>query len=263
MRLTVLTDLSGPIVTRQDLFNAWANASLPTLQEADLGDTFLAAKVGSDFSNAPGSPTPGTMFWHQHRKLCYIWHDEIDNTGVSLWLCIGPDRFECACLAAEPIPAGAVVEAWFDRWVKVANPESNPDNQASLPKYMGVNQSGLPDPSEPWPGTTAESGTWVSVGIDGILTCFFPKEDTGVSDTHFGGMLGASYGKPHVGVLNGTQERYRGGLGKRHVTVGSGLGTTEGVGIVFYPVTCHSGMSFTYAEIKWAGRKVERSTTNL
>lgn len=257
MRLSVLTDLSGPTVTRQDLFNAWADCSIPTIQEADLGAAFLAAKVGSDFSNAPSGPTPGQMFWHQHRKLAYIWHDAIEGTGVSLWLAIGPDRFECACLAAEPIPAGAVVETWFDRWVKVANTESNPEGRASEPKYIGINQSGLPDPSEPWPGQTADSGTWISVGIDGILTAWFPKEDTGVSDGHFGAMYTANFSGQHVGVLRPIPDRYRGGVGRRNAT--GKLGATNTIGFAFYPVTCYSGYSATYQMIKWAGY-IDRTT---
>lgn len=258
MRLTVLTDLAGPVVTRQDLYNAWANASLPTLSESDLGDSFLAAKVGSDFSNVPGSPEPGQMFWHQHRKLAYVWTDVLDDTGVSLWLAFGPDRFECACLAAEPIPAGAVVEAWFDRWVKVANTESNPDGHASEPKYIGINQSGLPDPSEPWPGDTAASGTWISVGIDGLLTAWFPKEDTGVSEAHFGAMRSTSnFTNFHVGVLRPIPDRYRGGVGQRS---GSALGSTNTIGFVYYPVTNPSGYSATYQLVHWGGGLVERTT---
>lgn len=159
-----LTDLTGQ-VTRQDLFDMWANAELSDLTGRDLAaDTF--GIISSD-SEPTDVRQPGSLWWNSQENLMYVYTDEIEGTGCSLWLAIGPDRFDCACIAAEPIPAGAVVELDHDRWIRVALVEGQAGD--SNPRVIGVNQAGVVYPLNTAASSTQDSGAWVNVAIDGIV----------------------------------------------------------------------------------------------
>jgi hypothetical protein len=245
-RLTVQTDLSGT-VTRQTLFDAWEDANITAITEEDFGDDALSIKIGSSFSDAPAAPIPGAGFWNQGQQLFFVYTDVLEDTAVSLWLAVGPDAFECACLAAEPIPAGAVVEPFYDRWVKVGAPSEPQNADIGRNAYMGINQSGIPEDSVYTEGDTAASGTWIRVGIDGFLKAWFPKEDTNVSDGEFGSRI-TGQTTSWQGVLDGG--RFRGGLGQPNI---SDLICDNQVALSIWMATTPSGESLNYARVKWLG----------
>ena len=178
-------------VTRQDLFDMWATGSLSDIGVDDFAEGFIPIVVASSFSSAPQSPQPGQMLWHQSENVMYTYHDEIEGTGVSLWLAIGPDKFETAMLTNSPIAAGAGVElVGPDRTVQVR--KALEANRLMVPVTCGFNQSHinaprqydanfpeLYDPDQQvfqnesgatyYVGETAQSGEWVRVAIDGIM----------------------------------------------------------------------------------------------
>lgn len=163
-----LVDLSAEPITRQTLQSMW-DGSLSTIAQADLSDDFLITQSGTDFSDAPTSPVPGTLFFHKAENVMYCWHDEIDGTGVSLWLAIGPDKFETACLTNQPVEAAGPVDLVYDRVVAPATA-----NLQSPPWVLGFNQSGVHNPitindGPTYGGVTAASGTWIRVGVDGLV----------------------------------------------------------------------------------------------
>ena len=192
--LNPLISFTEPI-TRQDLFDMWDTASFSSVGVDDFADGFMPIIVASSFSSAPGVPQPGQLFWHLTEAVMYCYHDVINDTGVSLWLAIGPDKFETAALAAEPIACGAGVEACGpDRRVQV-NRTAGDANIGEVPTVCGFNQSGInappymepgttdidPDKSTFWNtsgddsgstyfmGETTPSGSWLRMGIDGIM----------------------------------------------------------------------------------------------
>lgn len=185
-------------ITRQDLFDMWSTGSFSEVSTNDFAEGFIPVIIGSSFSNAPSTPQPGQFFWHQSENVMYCFHDEVDNTGVSLWLAIGPDKFECAAMAIEPIAVGAGLQlVGPDRRVRVARTASE-STRNSVPTICGFNQSGINAPlpmtdsgEDAWDtaalgitfvnlsgddsgatyfmGETAQSGDWIRMGIDGML----------------------------------------------------------------------------------------------
>lgn len=172
VQLNPITDLSVEPVTRQSLFDVWGNAALGTLSESDLAPESKPI-VAQD---SPPTEAPGRLWWNTLEHLMYVYTDELDGTGVSLWLAVGPDRFDTACLAAEPIPPGAIVEAWYDRKVKVINISDAKVLGASdgvladgIPRPIGCNQSGIKFPLNTATSVTTASDAWCAVGIDGLV----------------------------------------------------------------------------------------------
>jgi len=178
--LSMIADLSTFPVTRQDLFDMWVTSVLAEgIDEGDLADDVTPISLGTDFSDAPSGTDlkPGNLFWHQADNLLFCYFDEVNDTGVSLWLAVGPDRFDVPCLTKEPIPSASPVELDYDRIVGV------PTEATQVP--LGFNQSGIQngvtinDPvlrvnSEgstvtEFGGDTAASGTWIRVAIEGIV----------------------------------------------------------------------------------------------
>lgn len=249
-RLSVTTDITTT-VTRQTLQDIWTQATIGNFQDDDfdfIGDSSLGVAVASTWDSAPSGPQPGKLFYHQGEQLLYVWTDELDNTGVSLWLAIGPDVFESACLAKEPIPAGAVVEPWMDRWVKLGAPSTE---QAQTNWYpIGVNQSGLPEPDDLYSeGVTSQSGAWIKVAIDGLPRAWFPKGDTGVSEANFG-VPDHYNGTFWVGVLK-SGSRFSGGLSALGNSVANKIGNQ--VGVSLHASSHYSGSHHMYLRIKWSG----------
>jgi hypothetical protein len=261
--LTITTSIEKT-VTRQTLFNIWKDATMSTVIEDDLAPTFQDVVMGSSFSDAPASAVPGELFYHQGEKLMYGFHDVMDvldggteGTGVSLWLAMGPDRFECACLAAEPIPPGAIVSPYFDRWVRICRPDmANPKGDLNLPIPMGVNQSGLPQIDLfHGEGHTTPSGAWCAVGIEGFVRGWFPRaEDSGATDSML--LVDNTVRTPHnwVGCNSGNDQKYRGcfaGLGNTRLKAGTEFDAT--VGLTTHAVTVPSQYTAAYYLIKWTG----------
>lgn len=163
--LNPLVDFTTEPITRQTLFDMWSSAAFGSVGLADLDSGFSPIVAGSDFSDAPTSPGPGQLFWHRSENVMYCWHDEVDNTGVSLWLAIGPDKFEVAALASTPMPAAFPCAMVYDRWMEITN----------VPlRCIGMNQSGINDPrtinqGPDYGGETTASGSWFRMGVDGLL----------------------------------------------------------------------------------------------
>jgi hypothetical protein len=262
-KLTVTTDLSGTI-DRQDLANMWSQGALDSINTDDLSPAFTQVVIGSGFSDAPVSTTPGKLFYHKANQSMYVFTDALDvldngePTGVSLWLAIGPDIFETACLAAEPIPAGAVVEPLVDRWVQVFRPKVRQFSE-SLPTPIGINQSHIPNSYEKaedgWAeGETTASGAWFRVGIDGILRGLYLKPEAGVSEGQFIVNNAGAVIPNYVGVMSGEDVRTAGSLGGRgNTATGAGAWT---VGMTMHAVTVDSGYSLAYFYTKWLGTGV-------
>jgi len=173
--INVLADLETEPITRQDLFDMWNTGALTDIPASDFADDFLPIQNGSSFSDFPQTPAPGQLVWHLSENVMFCWTDEVDGTGVSLWLAMGPDKFETALYAEEPIGAALPVELVFDRVARLATPVNR-----SMPRAIGFNQSGInspvgvnngPDtaPSEVYGGDTTSSGSWFRCGVDGLL----------------------------------------------------------------------------------------------
>jgi hypothetical protein len=168
--LTIIKDLSSFPIDRQDLYDMWSTAALGAITEDELVDGFLSTANATTYSDIPSSPEPGAMAWVHEEQLMYQFHDVVDDTGVSLWLAVGPDAFETACLLAAPAFPGALVEPWYDRWVKPTSFTDSVLGDGVAFKAIGAVQSGVPYPLNHRAPDTLASGTWVRVGIDGLIT---------------------------------------------------------------------------------------------
>lgn len=192
--LNPLVDFTQP-VTRQDLFDMWATASFSNISTDDFAEGFSPTIIGSSFSDAPSSPIPGQMWWHQTDNLMFCYHDEIDGTGVSLWLAVGPDRFETAMLLKGNAGCGTALELTGPGRVCQIFDSSGAatDKRHMVPVVVGFNQSHINSPLDPgsdesvpgdwiyfndsgedsgstyFMGETAVSGEWIRVAIDGIM----------------------------------------------------------------------------------------------
>lgn len=261
--LTITTSIEKT-VTRQTLYDIWADATLSTIQSDDLAPTFQDIVMGSSFSDAPASAVPGELYYHQGEKLLYCFHDEIDvldggtdSTGVSLWLSLGPDRFETACIAAEPIPAGAIVEPVYDRWVRLCRPAAaNPIGDTGTPVPIGVAQSGLPQLDlYHGPAETTPSGAWLAVGIEGFVRGWFPRgEDSGATQALLNVDHSIRSANNWVGCNYGDDEKYRGcfaGMANTRLKAGTEIDST--VGLTTHAVTVPSQYTAAYYLIKWTG----------
>jgi len=173
-------------VTRQDLFDMWSAASFSGVTVDDFAEGFMPVVLASSFSDAPSSPQPGQPMWHMSENLMFVWHDELEGTGVSLWLAIGPDRFDTAMLTKTAVACGEAVElVGPGRTVQAI--EMNEAGRNELPQLCGFNQSGINAPNELvggqepvealvnesgetyWMGETAATDSWIAVGTDGIM----------------------------------------------------------------------------------------------
>lgn len=159
-------------IDRQDLYNMFANATLGTIGADEVVDGLFAFDVGTDITAATSSPEPGHLFYAKNERVMYCYHDEVDDTGVSLWLAIGPDRFDIAMLADSPVPAGAVVQYKYDRWVGVSTGASA---HIANQRAIGTCAAGMGGDwftnGVSYDLTTQASGTWIPVSIDGIVWC--------------------------------------------------------------------------------------------
>jgi hypothetical protein len=161
-----------PTTTRQTLYDMW-NAPLGDIPVTELTVNFRDVNFVSSPSDYPNNPTPGALVWNRVEQLMYCFHDWVDGTAVSLWMAIGPDRFDVACLAAEPLASGDAVEPVHDRWVRKVRGWRQ--QTGGLPRVLGFNQFGIYSPITESTiggnsiGTTAASGAWVNVGVDGLM----------------------------------------------------------------------------------------------
>lgn len=164
-------------ITRQDLWDMWATATLGTITEDDLAPGVMSIEVGSDLTEASANPDPGMLFWSKEDQLLYCYHDVVDNTGVSLWLAIGPDRFDTAVLLDEPVMGGGLLKGTVDRRVALLG---SSDDTARL---IGCNQAAIPG-NNVQPDTSA-SGTWIPAGIDGLVWGVIAESTASISSVYF------------------------------------------------------------------------------
>lgn len=180
--LTLIEDLTTFPINRQDLQDMWATATVSAITQDDLEDGLLLAQTATSFSDFPSSPEPGQLVHHALDNVVYCWHDVVDDTGVSLWLAWGPDKFEVPCIAFEPLPAGVPVDLVYDKWVAL------PTEAHQCP--LGFNQSGIDNTLEmnngpTFGGQTTPSGSWLSVAVDGIVIGRLESALSHPSDTTF------------------------------------------------------------------------------
>jgi hypothetical protein len=211
----VVADLSVTPLTRQDLFDAWTTATLGTIVPADLTSGFQSIALASTFSDAP-TVAPGQLMWVADEQLMYCYHDEIDDTGVSLWLAIGPDMFETACLLAAPAWPGSLVEPFVDRWVVPVNYTDSEIGDGVNNRMIGSVSSGVPYPLNSRTPETLASGTWVRVGIGGFIYGWIPNA-SGVSTGLFSMQEGRGVGAAPVDGSRVADEM-KGGVIKTSVT---------------------------------------------
>ncbi len=180
----VLADLSTTPLTRQDLYDAWSTATVSALTASDLASDFLSITVASSFSDAPAVPGPGQCMWVADEQTMFCYHDEIDDTGVSLWLAVGPDVFETAVLLSEPAWPGSLIEPYFDRWVRPVQYTDSVLSDGVTNRMIGNVHSGVPYPLNSRTPETLASGTWVRGGIDGFLFGWIPNP-SGTSEAFY------------------------------------------------------------------------------
>ena len=182
--LSPIITFSEPI-TRQDLYNMWSTAALGSIAKVDLAPGVLDVEEGTGLTDAPSDPEPGQIYWSELDQLLFAWHDEVDGTGVSLWLALGPDRFDVPALCAGPIAAGALVQlTGVGKTVSVLGANDNPV------ACIGANQAGVPHGFAA--GSTAASGAWIPVAVDGIMYGLSTDSTASVGSYHYAGSGGES-----------------------------------------------------------------------
>ncbi len=220
MNLTPGTTInSGDTVTRQTLYDLWANAALGTIVTGDLAPGTLPITVASTPTD---TPPPGQVWYDQTQKLWKTWFDEIDYTGCSLWLAWGPDRFDDAFIAAEPMPHGAAFvldRAMGGRYVRRAT--------WTDPGVIGFVQT----------PNTSPSGSWLVGGILGICDAWFPHKPASA-----GSQETALSGGPKTGIPNCVTMWEPGGIAQFYQqSIRQAYRPVLGLGVTFLtPVTTAS-----------------------
>lgn len=165
----------GDTVTRQTIFDLVANAVIATVQASDLNTEVLPIVVASSQSDANLQAFPGRIWWDQTEQLGKVYTDMIDGTGCSVWLAFGPDRFDVALLAVEPIPFGAAVQLTGEgRKARLPPLLSDMLAQGSnfiweVGKVVGFNNDGIASAH-----STTPSGSWFACAVDGYVWCWYP-----------------------------------------------------------------------------------------
>lgn len=180
MQLTPGTSIeNSTTVTRQTLYDLVYNAIGGTVQASDLHTSVLTVAAQSSVP----TPYPGLLWYDQTDQLAKVYTDMIDGTGCSLWLSIGPDRFDVAVLATEPIPFGAAVQ-FTGTGRKVSLPPDWPllcknTNYTNMRfehlKIVGFNND---NNNANHTISTAASGTWFAMGALGIVWAWHVLGDT-------------------------------------------------------------------------------------
>lgn len=169
---------AGQVVTRQTLYDLWALGTLGQVASGDIAVGLMPLLSGT---GTTVGQLPGTILFDGRDQLWKVFVDMVDNTGCSLWLAFGPDRFEEACVAAEPIPCGAAVRVdsgQGGRWVR----RSSGWGDGGI---IGFNQD----------AETTASGAWLPVGVYGMVRAWFRFKPAGSTET------GSSTGAPDQTVV--------------------------------------------------------------
>jgi hypothetical protein len=237
MQLTPgVTINSGDSVNRQTIYDLVANALGGEVSASDLGADVQPLTSQTDVP----TPYPGKLWFDLVDQLLKVYVDELDGTGVSVWLAIGPDRFDTAVLATEPIPFGAAVQIAGTGGRRVKLPPSPTDLRA-IPgldgvwedwKVIGFNQGGRDAAST---RDTTESGAWLAAGIDGVMRAWYPARiTTSISLGSEGNGLMDALISQTSGVTDYTGNGVRGGIlagglaaQQANAKVGLAIGTTR------------------------------------
>jgi hypothetical protein len=173
MRLTAGTSIQlNETVTRQTFYDLVANAAHDAITQTDLSSDLVVTFVGG---SPPIITKPGQLWWDTTEQVMKVFVDAIDNTGCSLYLAFGPDRFEVALLADEPIPFGAAVQLTGDGRRAHLPPSPtqmqalSSDFQWEVAKVIGFCQQGLSRDH-----STVASGAWFSCAVEGYIWCWYP-----------------------------------------------------------------------------------------
>lgn len=158
-------------ITRQILYDLWALGTPVDIAEGDLamdGTLFPVA-----VSTAPtASPYPGQVWYDSRESLWKVFTDVWESTGISLWLSIGPDRFDVPALARVPIPPYGLVYHGTDvRNGAVLGAQCRSDHI----QFWGLSAK----------GTTAASGTWFPLCVEGITFGLVNAVSSDASFTNF------------------------------------------------------------------------------
>jgi hypothetical protein len=194
MRLTAGTSIQlNDTVTRQTMYDLVAQAAHNEITQTDLSNDLVVTFVSG---SPPVTTKPGQLWFDSLDQLMKVFTDEIEGTGCSIYLAFGPDRFDVAMLAAEPIPFGAAVQLVGDgRLAKLppgpdALTAQSTDWQYEVAKVVGFNQQGDARLHE-----TTPSGAWFACAVEGYVWCWYPvnKNISGVWLASSGGIGGSPY----------------------------------------------------------------------
>jgi hypothetical protein len=163
---------AGDTVTRQTIYNLVANASGGTVGQSDLATGVLDISAQTDIP----TPFPGKIWYDMADRIWKVYVDELDGTAVSVWTSFGPDRFDIPVLTTEPIPFGAALQ-WAGNGRRVKLPPGPvalaamgwPDSDWEAWKVIGFNNDGIADSHN-----TADSGTWITMAIEGVVWTWHP-----------------------------------------------------------------------------------------
>lgn len=167
MRLTAgVTIEQTDTVTRQTLWDLWARATGGQVSTGDFASHVFPIVNGS---TPTSGPSPGLIWYDQTDLVWKCFYDQVDNTGVSLWMAFGPDRFDDAFLASQPIPGGALCAfnpAGTGRMVILQD-----GRRTSTTVCVNVTN------------TTIASGAWFTGAVEGFVKGWFPFKYSGATDS--------------------------------------------------------------------------------
>lgn len=162
-------------VSRQTIYDLVANAVGGTVQATDLSDE---VKVVVSQSEAPTTVSPGLVWWDQTEQLMKVYTDMIDGTACSVWLSVGPDRFDVAMLATEPIPFGAAVQfTGENRKVELPPDTITLENTGpSETRFEHCKVVGFQNMTafSTLTAQTAASGSWFPCAVQGLCWAWYP-----------------------------------------------------------------------------------------
>jgi hypothetical protein len=176
MRLSPgVTIVIGDTVTATTLYDLVGSAYCSAITTMSDFDTTNLYEITTQ-SVAPTPKGPGDLWYDQTSQLMKLWVDVLDGTGVSLWMAIGPDRWDMPVYATEAIPYGAAVQLQgVGRSVCLPTTPTGLEGmgagyrQWELAKVVGFN-NGSPYVSP----ATAASGTWFACAMEGWVWAWYP-----------------------------------------------------------------------------------------
>ena len=171
MNLTAgVTIEAGQTVTRQTIYDLVSNAQGGTIETSDLSAVVFDIIVGSTATNPSN---PGLIWYDQTEMLLKGYVDVKDGTGCSVWVAMGPDRFDEIFLAGEHLPPGALCRidpAGSGRTVARVAGHGSGDGICVV-----------------CTNATVPAGTWFAGAIEGFVKAWFPFKPVGDASPGSGG----------------------------------------------------------------------------